>query len=285
MIIVLFPAGAFGSTVEYCLRQFSNELTKVVATIVPDGSMHTFQKEFHPLTIDQFVQRKHDNFEIVTPVYPGKDYLSPRHCIDQLVKNINVDQKALVIYFSSLKMAERNQLFCYYKIPTFLDTIMKNKHVSWNVQYKSWKDMQPFELREALSFFIDQQSQHLEVTQHLRKNWLFITPDDLLYNFEITILNIMKYFQLTVDTEQNIGKFADLWATKQKYILEEFKQIEQITNDINSNLDLAWNKLSIIGEAIIQSRLRRKGLEIACDQLNQFPTTIHDLQKLILERK
>ena len=285
MIIVLYPAGAFGTTVEYCLKQFSNELTKVVATIAPDGSMHTFEKEFHPVTIDQFVQRKLNNFEIVTPIYPGKDYLSPRHCIDQFVKNIDVDQKVLVIYFSSLKMAERNQLFCYYKIPTFLDTIMKNKHLEWNVQYKSWKDMQPFELREALSFFIDQQSQYLEVKPNQKENWLYITTDDLLYNFKHTILDIIKYFQLTVDINQNIDEFSVAWLSKQKYILDEFEQIEQIMSSLNSGVDISWNKLSIISEAIIQSRLRQAGLEMACDQLNQFPTTTHELQKTILAKE
>ena len=284
MIIVLFPAGAFGSTVEYCLRQFSNELTKIVATIAPDGSMHTFQKEFHPVTVAEFLQREKD-CEIASPVYPGQDYLSPSQSIDQLAKNIDVDQKTLVIHFSSMKMAERNQLFCYYKIPEFFNVILQDKHVSWNAQYKSWKDMQPYELREALSFYIDQQSQHLEVEKFKNKNWLFITPDDLLYNFEITILDIIKYFQLTVDTEQNIGEFADLWISKQKYIVEEFEQIEQIMSSMYSNTDFCWNKISIVGEAIIQSRLRGRGLEIACDQLNQFPTSTRDLHKIILERK
>ena len=283
MIIVLFPAGAFGSTVEYCLRQFSNELTKIVATVALDGSMHSFQKEFHPKTVEEFVQVK--DCEIATPVYPGQDYLSPSQTIDQFAKNTDVDQKILVIHFSSVKMVERNQLFCYYKVPNFFDVILKDKHLSWNPHYKSWTDMQPYELREALSFYIDQQSQHLEVEKSKNKNWLFITPDDLLTNFEITILDIIKYFELTVDTEQNIGEFADLWVSKQKYIVEEFEQIEQIMSSMYSNTDFCWNKISIVGEAIIQSRLRGRGLEIACDQLNQFPTSTRDLHKIILERK
>lgn len=284
MIIVLFPSGAFGSTVEYCLRQFSNELTKIKATVASNGSMHTFQKEFHPTTVAEFLQGKKD-YEIATPVYPNNDYLSPSQTIDQLAKNVDIDQKTLVVHFPSIKMAERNQLFCYYKRPNFFDAILKDKHLVWNAQYKSWKDMQPFELREILSFFIDQQHEYLEVEKSKNKNWFFITPDDLLYNFEITILDIIKYFQLTVDTEQNIGEFADHWIAKQKYILQEFEQIEQIMSNMHSNINFCWNKLSIVGEAIIQSRFRRRGLEIVCDQLNQFPTSTCGLHKIILERK
>jgi len=286
MVVVLAPSGAFGTTVEYCLRQFSNELTKVVATIAPDGSMHTFEKEFHTATIEQFLQIKHKNLEIATPVYPGEDYLTAKQTIDHLAQCLDHDQKVLVIYFSSVQMAQRNQLFCFYKIPwLFFDTIMKDKHLEWNVQYKSWKDMQPFELREALSFFIDQQSQYLEVKPNQKENWLYITTDDLLYNFKHTILDIIKYFQLTVDINQNIDEFSVAWLSKQKYILDEFEQIEQIMSSLNSGVDISWNKLSIISEAIIQSRLRQAGLEMACDQLNQFPTTTHELQKTILAKE
>jgi hypothetical protein len=286
MVVVLFPVGAFGSTVEYCLRQFSNELTKVVATIAPaDGSMHTFEKEFHPLTIDQFVQSKHDNFEIVTPVYPGRDYLSPRQTLDHLTEMFDDDQKVLVIYFSSLKMAELNQLFCYYKVPDHLDWVMKDKQTAWNMHYNSWTDMQSYELREALSFYIDQQIYHLEVEKNKNKNWLYVTSNDLLYDFKITILDIMKYFQLTVDPSENINEFYASWLAKQKYILDEFEQIEQIMLSLNSDTDHSWNKLSIMGEAIIQSRLRHAGSEIACYQLNQFPTTTYELQKTILPKE
>lgn len=281
MIIVLFPAGAFGSTVEYCLRQFSCELTKVKATVLDNGSMHGYQKEFHPLTVDEFARNQLD-YEIVTPVYPGFDYLSPLQTIQQFEQYLDHNQKVVLIYFKDLDMAQRNQLFCYHKIPILFDTIMTNKHKDWNSNYQSWHDMQIYELREALSFHIDQLQGFLEIPKQVNQNWLFVTPDDLLYNFKNTVLKIMNYLDLTQDTQHNLDDFYKIWMPRQKYILDEFDLINQITQHIESGGDLIWKKLSIMGEAIVQSRLRKMGLEIACNRLDQFPTSTQDLRKIIL---
>jgi hypothetical protein len=280
MIIVLFPAGAFGSTVEYSLRQFSNELPKVVATVGDDGSMHSYNKEFHPITIKQFQKIKDSNYKIVTPVYPGHDYMSPAATLEEFKKNINLSQKVLLIHFTNLEQAQRNELFCYYKVPTFLDTIMKDKHQAWNINYSSYKDMQLFELREALSLYIDQKTEHLYIDKVIDENWLGITPDDLLCNFKNTILKIINYYELTVDFSQNIDEFYNAWFQKQQYILNEFKTIDNILINFKLDSDLVWDKLSVMGEAIVQSRLRQQGIEIACYNLNQFPTDIKSLKHI-----
>ena len=279
MIIVVFPAGAFGSTIEYSLRQFGNELTKVEATVMYTGSMHSYKKEFHPLSLAEFLKIKDDNYEIVTPTYPGHDYKTPTETIKEFKKNINSSHKVILVYFGESNQAERNQLFCYYKIPDFLDYIMKDKQQSWNPSYSSFKDMQLFELREALSFFIDNTVAELKIDEVVDKNWLCITPDDLLYNFKNTILKIIEYTGLTVADSENIDNFYNKWFNSQQYILDEFENINKIMDSINSGPDITWDKLSIIGEAIVQSRLRRQGIEIACHNLNQFPTNTEDLKK------
>ena len=282
MIIVLFPGGAFGSTIEYSIRQFSNELQKVEATVMEDGSMHSYTKEFHPATISEFLKIKDSKFEIVTPTYPTLDYLSPSETILELKKHINSEHKVLLIYFTNLEMAERYKLFGYYKIPDFLDTTMKDKHASWNVNYSSYKDMQMFELREALSLLIDQQVEYLEIHDSIDNNWLCITPDDLLYDFRNTISKIIEYTGLTIDHSQNIEEFYKEWFKKQQYIIDEFEKINAIVDSINSGSNMTWDKLSILGEAIVQSRLRQQGIEIACHGLNQFPTNTNDLTKVLL---
>ena len=282
MIIVLFPGGAFGSTIEYSIRQFSNELQKVEATVMESGSMHSYTKEFHPLTINQFLKIKEFNYEIVTPTYPNHDYLSPSETILELKKHINSEHKVLLIYFTNLEMAEKHKLFGYYKIPDFLDTTMKDKHASWNVNYSSYKDMQMFELREALSLLIDQQVEYLEIHDSIDNNWLCITPDDLLYDFRNTISKIIEYTGLTMDHSQNIEEFYKEWFKKQQYIIDEFEKINAIVDSINSGSNMTWDKLSILGEAIVQSRLRQQGIEIACHGLNQFPTNTNDLTKVLL---
>jgi len=278
MIIVLFPCGGFGSTVEYCLRQFSNELTKISANVLDNGSMHSYTKEFHPTTINEFLKLKDSKFEIVTPIYPGKDYQSPAETITEFKKVINPTQKVLLICLTDMCMAEKNCLFAYHKVPVFLDLILKDKQTAWNTSYSSWHDMQLYEQREALSFYVDSEIEKLEIGQVIDNNWLCITPDDLLYNFKNTILRIIDYFGLTVDLTQHIEEFYNIWFNKQQYIINEFKKINSIIDSVNSNHTIMWDKLSIVGEAIIQSRLRKQGIELACYNLNKFPSNTDDLK-------
>ena len=282
MIIVLFPSGAFGSTIEYSLRRFTNELTKVSAEITNTGSMHSYDKEFHPVTISEFLKIKDSKFEIVTPVYPGVDQRSPKETILKFKKVIKTDQKVLLIYLANINMAERNCLFAYYKIPVFLDCVLKNKQTAWNASYSSWRDMELYEQREALSFYIDSEVERVEISDLIDKNWMCITPDDLLYNFKNTLLKIIEYFELTIDATQHIEEFYNSWFKKQQYILDEFKTIELIMNNINSNHVISWDKLSIVSEAIIQSRLRKQGIELACYNLNKFPSNTDDLKQFYL---
>lgn len=159
---------------------------------------------------------------------------------------------------------------------------MKDKVSCWNPGYQSFKDMQRYELREALSFFIDQQVSHLDVVDSVRSTWLTITPDQILYDFKNTLLKIIDYYNLTLDQSQSIDEFYKTWYNKQQYIINEFKLIDNIVDSIHNNKKFCWNNLSIVGESIVQSRLRKQGIEIACYNLNQFPTNVDDLTKVLL---
>lgn len=282
MIIVLSPVGGFNSTIEYCIRQFSNELTKVPAVVLDTGSMHSYRKEFHPITIDLFFKNSHDKHEIATPIYPGNDYLSPIDTVMKFKENLDPAQKVLIVHFDTEQLAEQNQLFSYHKLPNLLPDVLKDKHKVWDSTYDSLEDMQPFEIREALSFFIDQQLAHLEVHKIINNHWLSITPNDLLYNFKNTILKIIDYFELTVNPDARIEEFYAHWISKQRYIITEFEKINNITDNIILDHPMSWTKLSILGEAIIQSRLRRRGIDLACHNLNDFPTDIASLKNSLL---
>ena len=51
-IHILFPAGGYGSTLEYCLRRFTKEyFDKSLESVThnEDGSMHSYKKMFHPV--------------------------------------------------------------------------------------------------------------------------------------------------------------------------------------------------------------------------------------------
>lgn len=282
MIIVLFPAGAFGSTIEYSLRKFSNELTKVNAQVNEDGSMHSFSKEWHPTTIDRFLKNKNFTQEVATPTYPGQDYLTPAETVQQVCNFITDKEKVVIIMMGTVAMAERNQLFAYHKAPNFMPVVLKDKQTSWNPDYNSYLDMKPFEIREALSFYINTQTSYLEIKKDAVKNWLYITPDDILYDFKNTILKIIDYCGLTVDQSDSIDTFYQTWFDKQQYILKEFETINNIMSCINLKHFYKWEKLSILGEAIVQARLRKQGQEIACYNLDVFPINTVDLTAVII---
>jgi hypothetical protein len=282
MIIVLFPSGSFGSTIEYCLRQFSNELTKVDAVILENGSMHSYHKEFHPDTVKEFSEHKHLPYEIATPMYPNKDLLPPIESIKELSKFIDSNDKVIVIGFDTVAMAERNQLFSYHKTHDFLTSVAGDHCKSWNINYESIEDMQTYELRESVSFFIDCQPYYLDVHKNIMEHWMYITPDDILYNFKDVILKIIDHCNLTVNNSIDIDQFYQEWFSKQQYILKEFNTVNTIIDSIKSDSYFEWEELSIVGEAIVQSRLRKLDMELACYNLNKFPTKTSSLREFII---
>jgi len=282
MITILFPGGAFGSTVEYALRTFSNELQSVQAKVLDNGSMHSYQKEFHPLTIDQLTQI--DSWEIATPVYPGLDYLDPVMTVQKIKDKLSEQQKVILIQFSTVDQVYRNCLFAYYKIPKYIDIVLKNKSSAWNSEYTCVADMQTYEIREALSFSMDHAENYLQAAKAGSRHWLYITPDDILYNFKNTLITMLDYCNLTQDSQCDVDKFYIEWFEKQKYIVTEFRTIQLIIKSLQDQ-PIQWSPLSIMGEAIVQHILRTQGQEIACHGLDQFPVTTQELKSILINHK
>lgn len=281
MIAIFFPPGAFGSTVEYSLREFGQELRKVSATVTSRGSMHSFVKEFHPLTLEQMKKIRLKEYEVVTPVYPGNDGLDISVAVQKMTEFMPT--KTVFIHFDTVSQVDRNQLFCYHKITNFLKIVLRNKASDWNPAYSRVEHMQPYELREALSLLTNQaQSQdYIAVKNQVPATWMCVTPDQILYDFEHTIARIIDYCELTPDPRTNLAEFYAVWFKHQQYILNEFHTVQQIIENLN-NPDFNWNPVSIMAEAMVQAKLRQQNWEIACYNLNQFPTNIQDLRKVML---
>ena len=280
MVVILFPAGAFGSTMEYALRNFSNELQSIEANILDTGSMHSYKKEFHPTTIDDLSQI--ENWAIATPVYPGHDYLDPVTTVQKITEKISAEQKLILIHFDTPEQVYRNYLFAYYKVTDFLDKVLKNKPLIWNSAYTCVSDMQIYELREALSFLLDNTDNYLQIPAHARDNWLCVTPDDIVYNFKNTVITMLDYCNLTLNSLGDIDNFYLKWFEKQQYIVNEFQTIQMILKSLQGQ-SCQWSSLSIMGEAIIQYILRKQGIEIACYGLNQFPTSTEELKRVMIK--
>jgi len=284
MIVILFTAGNFGSTIEYCLRTFSKELKKVQFGLLDDGSLHGYEKSFHPVKFDQWHDRASE-IDIATPVFPNLNYESPMASL--LFYKTQLEKKDSVIFIDSdsLDQAQRTQLFNYHKNKNngLLDIIMRDKPQDWNPQYKHWQDMKIYELREALSFFVDQQQEHVNLKIHAPPHWFVTNPDKIIYDLPGEIASIILHCGLTANY-QGMQEFYAQWIDKQKYIVDEFDLIMEILNHVETGQFLSWPELSLFGEAILQSRLTRMGWNLNMTDMNQFPLNTADLRSRLTKR-
>jgi hypothetical protein len=289
MINIFFVPGMFGSSLEFVLRSYTNEYVPIDASIDSDGSMHSFKKEFHLLSIDEINQYRAAQFNnsITTPIYPFKN----AH-LDEILKSYDLDKPGtynLLIYADSTESAELNLLFQYYKIAAgsknqqglgiFCGNNIHNI-TQWNKDYLHWSQMKPWELREWFSLFYVQWVQEwIDSYDQVPDTFLKIKNTDFLFNTKNMCLQIMDFCKLTLS--KNLDSFINNWRTKQQYIIDEFKLLDQIVDYTITNQKFVWQPISIISEAIVQQRLRSAGYEIKCDGLDTFPVDSKTLYSLL----
>lgn len=275
----------FGSMLEYVLRSYTNEGSPVVADIRSDGSMHSFDKRYHPVTIQQILDEFDHEADITTPIYPciGGELADIVESFRLRSKTWNQDHKILI---SSPNQAwtEINILFHYHK--TFLrgspgleiyakqNPPMASK---WNTNYSDWSQMHVWEMREWFSLFYRKWSESWIVSE-IDEDFLHITNQDLMQDTKKTVQKILSWCNLT--PKPGLDKFIDEYVSKQTYILDEYNKIENAVDCVVNNRDYHWDRLSPVGEAMIQTKLRDHGLEIQCHGLDTFPTSSVELKKL-----
>jgi hypothetical protein len=292
MINIFFVPGMFGSTIEYMLTTFTQEYTAPeLVEVLEDGSMHSYKKRVHLLDNTQILSfLESDNKDcITTPIYPFKDMHLPE-ILKELNFVIDKSNHSFLLYADSLRSAELNMLFQYYKIANGskvklgLDIFCNgNDHNfrNWNKNYNSWQDMQIWELREWLSlFYVNWVKEWQESIEQVPSHFICIKNTEFLYNPLATILKIFQHCGLTVD-KNNMDEFVETWQEKQQYIVNEFDLLDQIEKCAMLNQEFTWKPISLVSEAIIQQRLRSQGYEIQCDGLNNFPVDAESLYKLL----
>lgn len=279
----------FGSTIEYVLRNYTCEFTPISAEILKDGSMHSFLKEAHlgtlPIMRDKMARAK--DASISTPIYPFLDAHLPE-ILAEFGSFGTDDDKFVLIHAPDTRAAELNMIFQYRKIATgaynmSLDIFCGNNQanvVNWNKDYKSWRDMQIWELREWLSIFYTQW-----VTEWI--NSASLVDDKFLVISNLSLLNdpakswreIISHCKLTETS--TLDTFATKWSAAQQYIVDEFNLLDSIIDCTLSQTNFTWAPVSILAEAIIQKRLRDLGYEIKCYNLNTFPNNTKTLYSLL----
>ena len=294
MIAVFFTPGMFGSTIDYVLRTFSQEINaNFESDIQSNGSMHNHTKDKHIIRYDKFVDflKKDDHdISVVTPIYPFLNKKLPAIIVENS-EQLDKFSHRILIYADNQEYAEINMLFQYYKIvltnidSSGLDIYCNGNEkniTSWNPNYTHWTQMKCWELREWLSLFYPSWTQEWINSQNqVDDTWLTIGTKDILHNTIDTFNKIISYCGLTRN-HRDLSAFSEEWKQKQLYVLEEYYLIDQIVSNTITSVDFSWGTLNIIAESIIQQHLRASGFEIKCDGLNVFPTNSITLNNLLI---
>jgi hypothetical protein len=289
MIHVFFVPGMFGSTLEYVLRNYSNEYASISGEVLPDGSMHSFDKEFHPASQLEFmleVKNLHKD-SIATPIYPFRNLHLP-DITEKFTEYTGSDNKQILVHAVNTRSAELNMLFQYHKIiikdsQSGLGLICNgNEHniVKWNPNYKNWQEMQPWQLREWFSlFYIAWVQEWIESQNQVGSDFCKVSNIEILENLPRVVRNIFQHCDLT--ESPGLDDFAVHWRSKQQYIMDEFDLLDRVIECTINNVPFSWGPVNILAEAIVQQRLRANGYEIRCDGLDVFPTDSTTLYNLL----
>jgi len=280
----------FGSTIEFCIRNFSNEYQSKIdneleSYIRSDGTLHSVKKELHlpsDKMYDLLNQYNSSSNTIATAIYPTENNHFPE-IIQQLYTNSDFQQnKNVLLYADSLSAAELNLYFQYYKIATGDSTtgLQMGLGIFFNHR-KDWQDLELWELREWFSiFYSDWIQEWTESYRSTQSDFLSLSNVDFLYHPKQCLARIFKHCELTFN-EKDIDKFVKMWQNKQQYIINNENLCRDIIANTIDQVSFSWQHTNIVQEAIIQKRLRDCGYEIKCWNLNTFPTSTEQLYNLL----
>ena len=290
MIHVFFVPGMFGSTIEFVLRSYTQEYTKLDAHILDDGSMHSYYKQAHLLSckhIEEFFRTSHED-AITTPIYPFNN----QHLPDILIefnKHTQLTDSFVIVHADSLRAAEINLLFKYHKIAAgtkiksglqiFCGNNIRNIQ-NWNADYTHWGQMQSWELREWFSlFYVDWCREWQDSQNQVSSKFIKIKNTEILDDPYAAFSKIIEHCGLT--KQAGLEEFSATWKQAQQYVVDEYNLLDQIVSNSTTQQKFVWEPVNIIAEAIVQQRLRALGYEIRCDGLNTFPTDSETLYNLL----
>ena len=292
-ICITYGAGTYGTFLQWAMYRFS-ELYQSTNLIVPDlpfndnGNSHLFVGNHLQNTIS-FKQailsyiHSNKNHPIVRIHPKGNEVDNVLDSLEYVSKNFKkgihltptVDSIAWDINNKFEKIWEDGWLVNQEKL-------YQHNLKGWNKN--SLADMEKWELREFLSFFI--------YPQHVNENQLNQLPErltnikivpitELRDNLKDTLLAILDYCELA---PANLDKFEEVrtgWIQRQ-YHCNKDSLIKQIVDSVMLDTKYDWKgeELTLVDEALVQYYLRENGLEIKCNNLNKFPSNSVALKKI-----
>jgi hypothetical protein len=164
-----------------------------------------------------------------------------------------------------------------------------DKRNAWG--HNSILDFDLWELRElCCEYFYDRCYSKILTESQIEKlsnafaNIKFVGLDQLNTNFICTITEILNFFNINSSIDE-LNIIHQQWLPKQVYINAD-RQIAQIVDAIVNDVYFDWQNynLTFFDEIFIQRRLLDMGIELACYQINTFPSNTKDFKSLLIKK-
>lgn len=278
MTVVVYPPGAFGSMIEAVIRRFTKEhksLDSIQSN--PDGSFHNYSRGSHVFEINNSIKQIDDL--VFSAIYPGynknieqafgKLNQHPSTKVAVRLENTNDMIRCWCLFnHKDHLLARDNRLFQAINQPTNLQ--------GWGKT--DFDDLEIWEKREYLSYVLDGIFDNtLRASYSLPYNWHTVNFNELLFFPESTFLRLFETTGWTWVDQSEFIQFAQAWRTEQLAIADSADRILKLV-EFEELDDLQFD---LMEQAVIQQQLRKKGFEIQCNGLNEFPTTRKKLQSLL----
>jgi hypothetical protein len=300
-IPIIFNSGAYGTYLEWCLFTLTSD-NDVVNPLLEDGSSHQYKGQhllnisgwksyvdlsnpskfvrFHPKTLQ--TESIKSNLELVLSTVEKIIFLYPDS--DSTLLNINnTFSKIGKKWWPRPGSGPRNS-----QIDQEYQIIANKLYNNWPANPETeFDDIPNWIKREFLSLYLMpmwfDQVEWFFPNMWTHNNCQVVLIKDLLYNFENTLQSLKEFLKLSFTKE-----IAQLLPTHKKMLADQQNigqdaLCNQIVNSTVNNINFSWQAeyLSLPSESWIQWKLRELGFELACNNLNRFPTNNIDLKQLI----
>lgn len=296
-IPIIYSGGSYGSYLSFVLSNIETQsnLHDIKYPFGKNGNSHlNISSTLHKTKNNNYVIdvcKDHSKFIKYHPKSTKDDVVS--YEIDRLMNTVT---HAILIYpsESDVLLSMNN---AYFKIwDNWFDNILKddvvediklkhNLYSNWNIPSNTqcFNDIPTWIKREFLSYYMvpawmDAHEWNL-LSWYNNPNLHIITINMLLHNFKETITNISQYCSIKNENMHNMLHIHEKMLLFQEHINKDYICNNIITNYTN-NTNCTINNLSIVDEAWIQWKLRSMDIEIKCNNLNTFPTSVDDLKKI-----
>jgi len=287
-IPVMFTGGAYGTYIEYLLNTWTDQGEQINQSQLPftnTGSSHAYIGRH---LLDMSGWRKYNQQDKFVRFHPKTHADEDINCNIKEVAN-SVDQAILINVDPKSKLLVLNNY--YSKIWDNWEQHQFNDSIDIDTIYKNWpvakntpiSDIPKWILREFFSYYLMPAWEKLTtVNDDIPANVFVLNVNDILYNFSAyTWPKLLD--ECGLSSSKDISEIHANMIANQKYLSHQH-ECECIVDSILSedvSYDYSHCELTFIDEVFVQYLLREKGIELKCNNLNQFPTTTKQLLDLV----